>query len=498
MADATPPERDRTIDLLRAVSIGVVVLGHWLIAVVTWKDGSIEGENALELIRGTWILTWVLQVMPVFFFVGGFSNRRSVAGADRRGDGYAGYLASRLARLLSPTIVFLAIGLVIVVTLDAANVADDVVFPASTLVTRPLWFLGVYAIVVALAPAMVRLHERFGIAVPLGMLGTAVAVDVIRFGFDVSAVGYVNYPVVWLLAHQLGFFIGPSLERLRVWLLAVGLGGMVVGTTIGPYPGSMVGLSSDEFSNMDPPTLAIVALTLFQIGLVMTARPALSRWLERRGPWSAVILANSVIMTMFLWHLTAMLMAIGLLLPLGFPQPDAGTLQWWLLRPVWIAALAVVLSGLVILFGAAERNAPRPDTAGPRAPGSALVAAAAAVMVTFGILGFALGGMHQLFSTEGSELIVFRTNPASNVLHLILGIGLAVAALRTTHVMRRWSLGAATVLVVLAAIGVGVGGGTNLLALNRPDAAVYAATAVVLVVAALVSRSTRRPSGQGS
>ena len=71
MAEATPGSRDRYVDLLRAFSISVVVLGHWLIAIIYLKDGRVSGENALHVIPGLWLSTWILQVMPLFFFVGG-------------------------------------------------------------------------------------------------------------------------------------------------------------------------------------------------------------------------------------------------------------------------------------------------------------------------------------------------------------------------------------------------------------------------------------------
>ena len=141
IAASTPETRDRYVDFLRAFSILVVVLGHWLIAVVTWQDGKVDGENALELIDGIWILTWLLQVMPLFFFVGGFSNLRSWEGVERRGDGYAVFLYTRMLRMMRPTAVFLGIPLVVISFLELWNVADNVVFTVAELIARPLWFL---------------------------------------------------------------------------------------------------------------------------------------------------------------------------------------------------------------------------------------------------------------------------------------------------------------------------------------------------------------------
>lgn len=495
MARETPPDRDRYVDFLRGFSICVVVLGHWLIAVVTWQGGEVAGTNALEQIRGLWAATWVLQVMPLFFFVGGFSNLRSWRASVRRGGGYPAFLHGRLSRMMRPTGVFLGIGLVVTVTLDALNVADNVVFPASTLITRPLWFLGVYMIVVALAPLMIALHERYGARAVLGLAVVAVAVDVIRFGLDVGAVGYVNYPVVWLLAHQMGFLYadGALTRRVAAVLGAGGLAAMLALVNLGPYPGSMVGLSTDEFSNMDPPTLAILALMLWQIGLAMLLRGPVSRWLAGVRAWAGVILVNSVIMTMFLWHLTAMLLGIGILFPLGFPQPDAGTATWWLLRPVWVLVLVVLLAGFVALFGRFEqRGLLKPVT--PATGGGAPAAAAAAVgaaMLVMGVLGFAMGGMHQLFSTEGTDLIVFGLNPFQNVLHLLLGGVLLGASVRPAPVVRAGAAAAAVVLAALAVVGALMDGGalTNRLAADLADHVFHGVAAVLAAAAAWAAGS---------
>ena len=493
LAERTPPDRDRYVDFLRGLSIAVVVLGHWLIAVVTWEDGTIEGANALEVIPGLWVATWVLQVMPLFFFVGGFSNLLSLGAARRKGVGYAGFMHGRLIRMMRPTAVFLGIGVIVTATLDALNIADTVVFPVSELIARPLWFLGVYMIVVALSPAMAALHRRFGLSAVAGLAAIAVIVDLLRFGFDLSAVGYINYPIVWLLAHQLGFLYadGRLSKDVGRWMALGGLASMIALVNLGPYPGSMVGLSTDEFSNMDPPTVAILALTVWQVGVAMMLRERVSRWLARTGPWMGVAFANSVIMTMFLWHLTAMVVGIGILFPIGFPQPEAGTAAWWLLRPVWVAFLIVLLSGFVAVFGRFEqrgfgRPSPSPS-AGSRA--SAIAAAVGTALVVVGVLGFAMGGMHQVFSVTGTELILFRMNPFLNVIHLILGGVFLWASVRDAPTVRWVSVGGAATLALLT-----VSAGLlmsrpydNRLALNGPDLALHAILAISAAAAAITA-----------
>ncbi|MBU1228204.1 MAG: acyltransferase [Actinobacteria bacterium] len=500
LAEQTPPDRDRYVDFLRGFSILVVVLGHWLIAVVTWQGGQVTGSNALEQVRILWVATWVLQVMPLFFFVGGFSNLRSWRAARRKGGGYPAFLHGRLARMMRPTVVFLGIGLVATVTLDALNVADNVVFPASELITRPLWFLGVYMIVVALAPLMISLHERFGWKAAAGLALVAVLVDVVRFGFDIGAVGYVNYPVVWLLAHQMGFLYadGTLTRRVSAVLAIGGVGAMIALVALGPYPGSMVGLSTDEFSNMDPPTLAILALILWQIGLAMLLRDRVSGWLAGVRAWAGVIFVNSVIMTMFLWHLTAMLLGIGILYPIGFPQPGVGTASWWLLRPVWIAVLLVLLGGFVILFGRFEQRGilrSKPPLDLPSTPAAVMAAVLGAVMLVMGVLGFAMGGMHQLFSLEGTDLIVFSLNPFHNVLHLLLGGLLMGASVRSAGTVRLGASAAAIALMALAVVGTLMEAGeiTNRLAANRADNLFHSITTLAAFgTAAGAGRRTRR------
>ena len=83
---ATPETRNRYVDLIRVVSIGVVVLGHWTMAVLGYRGGRFTGENLLELNPDLQILTWLFQVMPLFFIVGGFTNGGSWASASRRAN----------------------------------------------------------------------------------------------------------------------------------------------------------------------------------------------------------------------------------------------------------------------------------------------------------------------------------------------------------------------------------------------------------------------------
>jgi peptidoglycan/LPS O-acetylase OafA/YrhL len=110
LVDATPEHRDRSVDFLRAFSIVVVVLWHWVFSVTHWTtDGALTMPNPIGDVPALWVLTWVLQIMPLFFFVGGFANLVSWrSNAARGGDG-RDFLASRLRRLLTPIGVFIGV-----------------------------------------------------------------------------------------------------------------------------------------------------------------------------------------------------------------------------------------------------------------------------------------------------------------------------------------------------------------------------------------------------
>ena len=113
---------------------------------------------------------------------------------------------------------------------------------------------------------------------------------------------------MWLFAQQLGFFYADgALTRVTpkqlVATAATALVALFALTTFGPYPHSMVGLPGERISNMAPPTICLLALTVLQVALVMLLRPALTRWLQREKPWTVVVAGNGVIMTIFLWHL---------------------------------------------------------------------------------------------------------------------------------------------------------------------------------------------------
>lgn len=364
MADATPADRNRAVDALRAASILVVVFGHWLMAAVTVVDGELQTGHLLEMASWTHPATWLLQVMPVFFVVGGYANGVSWRSARRRGEGYGSWLRSRLRRLVLPVIPLLVVwGLGGWVGLQA-GLDWRMLQVASQVALVPTWFLAAYVVIVTIAPIGLWLWERFGWWSIIGGLVLSAVADIASIGLGWVAVGFLNYVFVWGTVHQLGYaWLDDRLGRppRRLALATLGLAATLALVWLGPYPVAMVGLDTSEITNSYPPRLTLATLGIFQAGLVLAAEGPIRRWLTRPGRWRAVVAVNAQIMTLYLWHLTAMVIVIGLSLLLGGfglgIDPLSGA--WWLTRPIWFAVVAIVTALLVIGFGRFER--PRRD-----------------------------------------------------------------------------------------------------------------------------------------
>ncbi|TDE33851.1 acyltransferase [Actinomadura sp. 6K520] len=359
LAENTPPYRERWADLLRAVAILLVITGHWLAAVVTYDRGGLHGVHVLEVLPWARWLSWIFQVMPVFFLVGGFANAASLRSARERGAGRRDWLLSRTDRLLRPTTVFLVVMAATAMAAHALGADPELIGLGLWLARIPLWFLAVYVGVVVLAPVMYALHRRWGLAVPLVLAVLAGAGDVARLGFDLPHGGSANFVLVWLAVHQLGFAWQdgrlPARWTTAAPLLAGGLCGLILLTLLGPYPISMVAVPGAEVQNTSPPTVALLSLAIAQTGVVLLLRDRADRWLRRTRVWMTVVGVNAVILTAFLWHMTAVVVAAAVLYPTGvFPQPPITTAEWVLLRLPWLAFLAAVLAVLMALFGWVE------------------------------------------------------------------------------------------------------------------------------------------------
>ena len=361
LAAATPESRNRYVDFLRALSICAVVFGHWLMAAPYIDGGLIAIGSMLEHAEWTRWLTWVFQVMPVFFLVGGYSNSISWQSAQRKGNTYAEWLQLRLQRLAGPVLPLIIMWIVLASGAQWLGMRPAMVKVASQMALIPIWFLAVYVMVVILVPVTYSAWKKFGFKSFAVLALAAVADDALFFAADLKGAGWLNYAFVWLAVHQLGYawrdgYLAGARQGLT-WVLAGGLV-LIALITLGPYPVSMVSVPGQEVSNTLPPKIPMLALGIVQCGLLLSIEGPMRRWLAGVTPWTVVVLINSMIMTVFLWHLTASTLAIGIALWLDGAGLNAlpGSETWWMMRPVWIVVYLAVLVPFALGFGRFERS----------------------------------------------------------------------------------------------------------------------------------------------
>lgn len=393
LAIDTPTERNRYVDLLRALSILVVVFGHWLMAAPQVTDGVIEIGHVLTDIPWTRGLTWVLQVMPIFFFVGGFSNALGLRAARRKGLPYAKWLNDRLRRLIVPVLPVLALWAPAAWLAVNSGVDSELVRIGSQAALVPVWFLATYVLIVAMAPWTLALWEKFGLGAFAMFAGCAALVDIAYIGFNIDAVRWFNYVFVWNAVHILGYAWADGRVKEMPQRLAIAIGGFLGLAALiifGPYPVSMVGFAGETITNSNPPKVTLVALAVFQFGLSMIFEAKGRAKLQSVRTWTRVIAVNGMIMTLYLWHLTALVAVVGVILLTGAPGLgiEIGTTLWWLTRPVWLGFMMIVTIPFLVVFGRFER--PRTDYR-PAPPTWKPIMATLAVCAGLGLL--ASGGI---------------------------------------------------------------------------------------------------------
>jgi len=357
---ATPAHRDRTVDALRALAIGGVILGHWLVTALVLSPsrtgGTVRDASPLASLPALTPLSWIFQTLAVFFLVGGYAAARSYTGD------YLPWLRKRLARLTRPVAVFVAVWVPLAIALSLGGMPGPTERTVLTLVLDPLWFLGVFAVLTALTPLAVSMVRRLGACAACVPAAVVAAVDLVRFGLGGPAwVGWINVAAGWMVPYLLG--IAWARGSFRGWrvpalMLAGGAAATAALVVWAGYPASMVGVNGQAISNLNPPTLAAVTFGIAQVGLALLLREPLARWMRRPLAWAAVATVNLSAMTLYLWHQTAFLavtmagQAIGRL-P-GLLTAPSSTL-WIAERLAWLPAFAAALAVLWLVFHRAER-----------------------------------------------------------------------------------------------------------------------------------------------
>ncbi|SHM37931.1 acyltransferase family protein [Cryptosporangium aurantiacum] len=357
---ATPADRDRALDGLRALAVIGVVVGHFLVmALVPDASGALRVKSPLTALPDFAPLSWALQLLALFFLVGGYSAARSLGARE-----YGPWLRRRLIRLTRPVVAVTALLALSFPVLAALGVPAGTLRTTTALVVQPLWFIAVYGVVTALTPVAVAIVRRLGVWAVAPLVVIVAVVDALRYGPWADGVpgwiGLVNVLPGWAFAYVLGvaWAQGRLPRRAAVWLAAVGAALLVTLVLWFGYPASVVGVPGSGRVNSHPPSLLVVALAMAQCGLAVLGRERFAALLREPRRWAAVATLNLVAMTVFCWHQVALVLLTALTLPADLPGlhqlPDG--LGWAGWRLAWLPVHCAVLAALV--WGARRFEAP--------------------------------------------------------------------------------------------------------------------------------------------
>lgn len=324
--------RDRVLDAVKAIALLVVIIGHSL----AWHirpDGS--PVNVLEEEHGLIVLTWLFQVLPLFFAAGAVSNQASLARHGR-----TRYLQARGTRLLAPVVVYATFWTVLLFPLHAIGVGR--------FLAQLLWFAGVYLVVAAAAVFTTRWISRP--ARSLGLwLALIVAVDLLRLT-PLEGLGWINMLLVWGWLHQVGYYL-PELKNRRTLPAGIALIAAAVALAFaGPYSVSLISVAGiPGLSNLAPPSTVLALFGAGQILVLAGLWPTLEKALKNDRLWTGIALIGARGMGMYLWHIPLVGLAAGAAILLGF---DAAPLSpaWW---AVHLLVVAVVVPTAWLLAGVA-------------------------------------------------------------------------------------------------------------------------------------------------
>jgi hypothetical protein len=350
----TPATRDRAIDVIRIVSLVGVVVGHTIMATSIIRDDVLIWSNLLTASVAFQALTWVFQIMPLFFFAG----VAACIDTWRSGDSWGNWLMRRCTRLYRPVFYYLAFWISALAILRYF-LPEHVYDPVAGISIQLLWFLGAYVLVLAAVPLLARITTSGGlIAAVAGTYAFVAVVDAIRINGDVPVgFGYLNL-VAWLIPGMLGvayrrhLLAGRAALMLGAVMLAVNLGLI----WLGPYELSLVGIETQHVKNMTPPSLLLAGHAIMMCALAIAAAPALAQWARRPRVWWLTAMGNSGAMTLYLWHIPALLFMHLVFDYLGYPRFDAGAAGFVSLSILQLIVMAVLVTTAFVALRPLENS----------------------------------------------------------------------------------------------------------------------------------------------
>ncbi|GAA4290809.1 acyltransferase family protein [Mycobacterium paraffinicum] len=305
VAAATPVDRDRVLDVIRITSLIGVVLGHTVMAISIIENHILIWDNLLTTSVVFQAATWLLQIMPLFFFAGAAACLSSWSAGTNWGD----WLMKRCTRLFRPVFYYLAFWAVALTVLNQI-LPQHIYEPVAGVSTQLLWFLGAYVLVLAAMPMLYRITTAGRLAAAVaGVYATIAAIDAIRLHWPaMMPLGYLNL-AVWLIPAMFGIAYRRRLLTGRAALVIAAIGFAVDVALVhwGPYQISMVGTGDHQLSNTSPPSLLLAGHAIVLSALAIAAAPAIARWAQRPRVWWWTAIGNSGAMTLYLWHMPVLL-----------------------------------------------------------------------------------------------------------------------------------------------------------------------------------------------
>ncbi|GAB3769371.1 acyltransferase family protein [Microlunatus parietis] len=344
--------RDPVVDLVRAGCLIIVVGLHAFMAGISIDGGRLAVFDATHGQPWFTVLTWLVQIMPLFFLVGGFASLTHWRRLRARGTSPAAYVQARLVRLARPAVItFGAIAAAFAVA-SLLGVPGDLLAQVGFRMGQPMWFLGVYLGVTALVPIMVRLHETVPRRTLLALTAGAVLVDLLRSATGLEAIGFLNLGFVWLAVQQFGFGYADGwfrrIDRCRLPAAALlGVGTMIMIGWAGGYSPNLI-------DNLNPPTCLLLVLGVVQALALTLVEPALRGLAARPAVTAAADAINGRALTIYLWHMSVLVGVALVGLAAGLPFPDPLSPAWWITRGYWLAAIALVMIIAARLLGRFE------------------------------------------------------------------------------------------------------------------------------------------------
>jgi hypothetical protein len=207
----------------------------------------------------------------------------------------------------------------------------------------------------------------------------------------------------------------------------------VAAVAFGPYPLSLVGMPGEDVSNMAPPTLLLAGHTIVLICAVGALWRPLERLCERRRVWQATCVTGAVAMTLYLWHLTALIVVVVAQHALGLDRPPVDTAGFWAATVVYVAvALSAVVA--VVAVAAPLEYLPVPwfeEPAGPPWLHATALGCCGAVLLATGILTLAGTGMYGFPFSHTTTIAGLPVTPGVALIVATAGAVLVRSAGRT-------------------------------------------------------------------